>query len=458
MNINEIPGVVSSLRKTFNSGRTRSIEWRHDQLRALSRFVRERQDQIFEALRADLGKAPMEALLAETAMIISESASARRSLKKWMKPERVGTPIITQPGKSYLVKEPLGVVLIIGAWNYPVQLTLAPLIGAIAGGNCALIKPSEIAANTSALLAEYLPQYLDSDAIQVVEGAVEETKAILEERFDHVFYTGNGNVGSIVMQAAAKHLSPVTLELGGKSPTIVDKDVDMEIACRRIAWGKWYNAGQTCVAPDYVLVHKDREEQLLEGLRKTVTEFYGENPQKSPDYPRIVNERHHERVSRFLNAGEVVCGGQTDAADRYIAPTVLRNVPKDAAVMEEEIFGPVLPVLGVANVDEAIEFVNSRPKPLALYVFTKNKDVERKVIDRTSSGGVTVNHIMMHVGNVNLPFGGVGPSGMGAYHGKHSFDTFTHKKPVLRKPFMLDVKLLYPPYSENAFKWLKRLI
>jgi aldehyde dehydrogenase (NAD+) len=295
--------------------------------------------------------------------------------------------------------------------------------------------------------------------MRVVEGGVAETTALLAERFDHIFYTGNGTVGRVVMEAAAKHLTPVTLELGGKSPCVVDQSTDLDVAARRIVWGKFYNAGQTCIAPDYVLAHEAIEDALLARLKQTVRDFYGDDPRTSPDYGRVVNVRHHRRLTALLpGSGEVVTGGGANEAERYLAPTILRDVPADAPVMAEEIFGPILPVLRVKDVDEAVAFVNARPKPLALYLFTKDGEVRRRVLERTSSGGALVNHISLHVGVPSLPFGGVGPSGMGAYHGKASFETFSHRKSVLVKPTWLDPRLLYPPYDETKKKWIRRLL
>jgi aldehyde dehydrogenase (NAD+) len=356
------------------------------------------------------------------------------------------------------VREPLGVVLVISPWNYPVQLLLSPLVGAIAAGNCAVLKPSEVTPNVSDVIGRLVPKYLDPDAITVVQGGVDETTAVLRERFDHILYTGNGAVARHVMEAAAKHLTPITLELGGKSPCIVDKDVDLMVAARRIAWGKFLNAGQTCVAPDYVLVHESRERDLIDALKKAVHEFYGDDPKRTPDYGRIVNERHHRRLAVLLKDGEVALGGQADEADRYIAPTILRNVPTNAPVMADEIFGPILPVLTVRSIDEAVTFVNARPKPLALYVFTKDPKVGEDVLARTSSGGACVNATIWHLANPNLPFGGVGPSGMGAYHGRDSFETFSHRKAVVTKSTRIDPKLAYPPYTRLKTEILKRLL
>ncbi len=451
--------LVTELRRTFASERTRSYEWRVQQLDGILRMLEVEEAPILEALHADVGKTQFEAWSAEVGDVASGVKHIKKSLKKWMKPERVSTAMPAQPGKSRIVREPLGVVLIISPWNYPLSLAINPLAGAVAAGNCAVIKPSEVAPQTSALLAELLPKYLDPECIKVVEGGVPETTELLAQRFDHIFYTGNGAVGRIVMTAAAKHLTPVTLELGGKSPCIVDEDTDLEVAAKRIIWGKFYNCGQTCVAPDYILAHSSIHDRLIEQLEKTVLEFWGKDPKTHADYGRVVNARHHKRLMALLpGSGEVVTGGYGDEADRFIAPTILKNVGEDAPVMKEEIFGPILPVLKVSDIEEAVRFINGREKPLALYLFTGNKSVQETVISRTSSGGVLVNHALLHLTVPELPFGGVGESGMGAYHGKSSFETFSHRKSVLRKPTAIDPTLIYPPYTDSKKTWTKRLV
>jgi len=453
--VERIPGTVEGLRRSFASGRTRPLAWRREQLKALRAMMVEHGDELVAALQADLGKPVLEALAADVSSVKREASLALRRLRRWTRPERVGwLPI---PGRMRVIREPLGVVLIIAPWNYPVQLLLSPLVGALAAGNCALLKPSEVTAHTSERLARLVPRYLDSDAIALVEGGVEETTALLRERWDHIFYTGNGTVARVVMEAAARHLTPVTLELGGKSPCIVDGDVDVRIAARRIAWGKWLNAGQTCIAPDYVLVKREREEELVEELERAVREFYGDDPKATSDYARMVSGRHHRRVTRLLKDGKPAFGGQVDEEDRFVAPTVLRQVAADAEVMSEEIFGPVLPVLPVGSVDEAVEFVNQREKPLALYLFTRDRRVEEDVLARTSSGGACVNGTLLHISVPQLPFGGVGPSGMGAYHGRFSFETFSHRKSVLSRGLRFDPSFLYPPYGRwktKLAKWL----
>jgi aldehyde dehydrogenase (NAD+) len=456
--VDGIPALVKELRAAFDSGKTRPIAWRLQQIAGLGRFVHEREAEITEALHADVGKPKLESFIAEINYVRGDAAHVQKHLASWMKPEKVRTPLVTQPGTSRVHREPLGVALIIGPWNYPFQLVVAPLLGALAAGNCALIKPSEVAPATSALLARWLPQYVDPECVKVVLGGVPETTALLRERFDHIFYTGNGMVGRIVMEAAAKHLTPVTLELGGKSPCFIDKSADLAVTARRIAWGKFYNAGQTCVAPDYLLAHEEIHDALLERLKITLAEFYGSDPQKSPDYGRIVNARHHQRLMKLLGSGRIVAGGQADESDRFLAPTVLADVKPDSVVMEDEIFGPILPVLKVRDVDAAISFVNARPKPLALYVFAGDSDVQDQMISRTSSGGATINHAWLHLAVPDLPFGGVGPSGMGAYHGRSTFETFSHRKGVLKKPTAIDPDLLYPPYTDAKTKWIKRLL
>lgn len=454
--------VVSQLRATYEAGKTRPLAERKRQLDGLLRFLKEREREIEKAVRDDLGRPPIEVYPTEIAFIASEISLFKKKLKSWTKPARVPTALVGQPGRSWIYHEPFGVVLIIGPWNYPVQLVLGPLTGAIAAGNCAVVKPSEVAPATSDLLARRLPAYVSPEWVRIVEGGVTETTELLAQRFDYIFYTGNCAVGRIVMEAAAKNLTPVTLELGGKSPCIVDRSVDLDVATRRILWGKFFNAGQTCVAPDYVLAHEAIEDELIARMQKTVVEFFGDDPRKSPDFGRIVNARHYRRLMKVLpGSGKPVTGGSgadNSEDERYIAPTILRDVPADSPVMADEIFGPILPVLKVKDIGQAIAFINQRPKPLALYLFSRDDEVQKRVLEQTSSGGVTINHTLLHVAVPSLPFGGVGASGLGAYHGRASFETFSHRKSVLKKPTWFDPWFFYPPYNDSKRTWIRRLI
>lgn len=450
-------GVVQRLRAAFDAGHLAEIPARKAQLRRLREMLADREDLFLAALAADLAKPPIEAYISDLAFTRAEVDHALAHLDGWARPRRVSVPLVQQPARAEIRPEPLGVVLIIGPWNYPIQLLLAPLIGAIAAGNTAVIKPSELAPRCSAALAEAVGDFLDPDCVAVVEGGIPETQALLAERWDHIFYTGNGTVGRVVLQAAAQHLTPVTLELGGKSPVIVDRDANIAVAARRIAWGKFLNAGQTCVAPDYVLVHRAVEQPLLDALGRAVHDFYGDDPATSSDYGRIVNERHFDRLRRLADTGGTpVVGGTADRRDRFIAPTVLTDVDLSAPIMAEEIFGPLLPVIGVEDIDTAIAFVNERDKPLALYVFSEDRATSERVISSTSSGGAAINATVLQLVVPSLPFGGVGPSGTGAYHGRAGFETFSHDKSVLTRPTRLDPPLTYPPYSRWKEKLLRR--
>ncbi len=453
-----ISQVVAKTRSAYESGKTRPLAWRKTQLQACVRMLQENADQFAEALATDLGRGPEEAWLYDIGFSITEIELMIKNLKKWTEPRKVSTPMVSLPGSSHRVPQPLGVVLVIAPWNYPIQLLLIPVAGAIAAGNAVVMKPSEVSSATSALLGKLVPRYLDNDAIAIVEGAVSETTQLLAEKFDHIFYTGNGTVGRIVMRAAAENLTPVTLELGGKSPTIVDKSANLAIAGRRIAWAKYVNAGQTCVAPDYVLAHDSIADKLVEEIRKSIKNFYGDDPRQSSDFARISSPRHFSRLDAMLASGNIAIGGQTDEQDRYISPTVLVDVKASDAVMQEEIFGPILPVLAVQSIDDAIDFVNARPHPLALYVFAEDQKVNDKVVASTTSGGVTVNGTIFHMTGPFLPFGGVGESGMGAYHGRAGVDTFQHLKPVLKRSTRVDAPLAYPPYTKRKFAILKKFI
>ncbi|MGI9603486.1 MAG: aldehyde dehydrogenase family protein [Acidimicrobiales bacterium] len=444
-----VADAVSRTRAAFASGRTRDLDWRAKQLDGLLRMLAENDVRLTSALAADVGKPSTEGWATDVGATAGEIAHIRKHMAKWAKPRRASLPIAAQPGKGRVVPEPLGVVLIVAPWNYPIQLLLNPLAAALAAGNAAVCKPSELAPATSALLAELLPRYLDDEAVVVVEGDVPVATALLEQKWDHIFFTGSTDVGRIVMQAAATHLTPVTLELGGKSPVIVDDSADIEVTGRRLAWGKFLNAGQTCIAPDYILVPAGKRDALVEAIETSVREFYGPDARTSADYARIVNERHLQRLTGLLDgeSGTVAFGSETDADDKYLAPTVVIDPDVDSPIMQQEIFGPILPIVTIDDTDEAIAFINERPKPLALYVFSSDDDTTDHIINQTSSGGVCVNHVILHIAPPELPFGGVGESGMGRYHGQSGFDTFSNLKSVLRKKTRPDVKVLYPPYT-----------
>jgi aldehyde dehydrogenase (NAD+) len=459
--VDRIPEIVRHLREGFQRGALRDIESRRGQLQQLRALFTEQEDRLVDALVADVGKPRIEAYTTEIAFTINEIDHTLKHLDEWTKASKVKVPLTFKPGRATMRPEPLGTVCIIAPWNYPVQLLFAPLVPALAAGNTAVLKPSEVTPTVSALIEQLVPKYFDASTVAVVTGAVDETTALLQERFDHIFYTGNAKVGRVVMRAAAEHLTPVTLELGGKSPAIVAADANIEVAAKRIAWAKFLNAGQTCVAPDYVLVEASVEDQLVAALASAITGFYGADPRQSNDYARIVNEHHHDRLMQLLDRGgydATVIGGTGDRASRYIAPTVLAGVKPDAAVMDSEIFGPILPVLTVNDVDEAIQFVNDRDKPLALYAFSSSDDTLEHVVAHTSSGGVTLNHAVLHLAVPDLPFGGVGESGMGGYHGKAGFDTFSHSKAVLDKPMRPDPALLYPPYTNTKKKIIRKFM
>ncbi|MET8450307.1 aldehyde dehydrogenase family protein [Streptomyces sp. NPDC005209] len=427
--------VVARLRATFRTGRTRSVEWRTGQLRRLREMLAEGGPDLAAALHADLGKSSAEAYRTEIDFTIREIDHTLDHLDQWLRPESAPVPAhLGDDATAWTQYDPLGVVLVIAPWNYPAQLLLAPMVGALASGNAVVAKPSELAPATSAALARLVPAYLDMEAVAVVEGGVPETTALLAERFDHIFYTGNGTVGRIVMRAAAEHLTPVTLELGGKSPVFVDRGTDLDVVADRLARGKFLNAGQTCVAPDYVLTDPETAPALERALVRAVEALFGTDPAASAGYGRIVNERHFDRLSGLLDSGRVAVGGGSDRTSKYIAPTVLADVDPDAPVMREEIFGPILPLVTVPDLDAAIGFINDRDKPLALYVFSESDDTRRRIAAETSSGGLGHGLPLAHLTVSDLPFGGVGESGMGSYHGRYSIETFSHRKAVLEKP------------------------
>lgn len=453
-----IPRCVATLRAQFHCGTTRPLAWRKQQLQALALILQDHHAAIAEAIHYDTGRPAHEASL-EVGNTRSHVLDLIKNLSEYTAKKKAPTILPAFPGKSYILTEPLGVVLVISSWNFPIELSLLPLAGAIAAGNCAVLKPSEVAPHTSTLLAQILSEALEQGCVRVIEGGVDETTELLEQCFDHIFYTGSARVGRIVLRAAAEHLTPVTLELGGKNPVIVDKDCQLDVTARRIVWGKFFNTGQVCVNADYLLVHRDIYPQLLAALKRTILEFYGDDPQKSPDYGRIVNAGHFQRLLRLLDSrAHLAHGGENDPHDKYIAPTLLTDVPLDAAIMQEEIFGPLLPLIPVKSIDEAIAFVAARPKPLALYYFGENSINRDAVLSRTSSGGAAVNQILYQMLGPHLPFGGVGASGMGAYHGRHSVHTFSHQKSVVDRPTYFDPRFAYPPSNASKSKWIKRLV
>lgn len=448
--------MVDTLRKVFATGRTRDLSWRLEQLRGIERLCDEREQDIVEALAADLGRPAFDGWLADIASTKAEAAYARKHLKKWMRRRPVGLPLSQLPARAWVQYDPLGVVLVIGPWNYPFYLGVGPLVAAVAAGNCAVVKPSELAPATSALLARLLPQYLDPDAIKVVEGDGATTQALLAQGFDHALFTGGTEVGKKIMAGAAPTLTPVTLELGGKSPVVVTADADIDVAARRIAWVKLMNSGQTCIAPDYVLAERPIADELVAKIIENVERFRSAEPKKGQ---RIVNGRQFERLAGLIasTTGTVVKGGGTDRSTLHMEPAVIVDPAADDPVMTEEIFGPILPVVRVGSTDAAIRYINAKPKPLALYVFTESSSQARRLIDAVPSGGAVVNHIAMHVLVPQLPFGGVGPSGMGAYHGRWGFEAMSHRRAVLAKRSNPDPKLFYPPYGRVAMKLMRKM-
>ncbi|AKD05892.1 aldehyde dehydrogenase [Pontibacter korlensis] len=452
--------LLAKQRNFFHRGYTLDIHFRKEQLKRLQHAIEQHEQELLDAMYTDFHKPQTEAYATEVGFVELELKLTLKNLIKWTKPQRVKETLLNFPSRSYIHFDPYGVALIIGPWNYPFQLLLNPLIGAMAAGNCAIVKPSELTPTTSAVVAKMIQEHFNDAYIATVQGGVETTQHLLKQRFDYIFFTGSTQVGKIVMKAAAEHLTPVTLELGGKSPAIVAEDADLSLAARRIAWGKFLNAGQTCVAPDYLLVHEQVKEELIQLLSHYIESFYGEDPMQSPDYARIVNERHFKRLSGYLKDGVIRAGGTTDLTQRYIAPTILDQVTWQHSVMQEEIFGPILPVLTVGSLEEAIHMVRQHEKPLALYFFSSNSQKQDLVLKHTYFGGGCINDTISHLVNPNLPFGGVGQSGMGSYHGQSSFDLFSQQKSVLHRGTWVDLPMRYPPYGDKLpmlrklFRWL----
>ncbi|XP_049876612.1 aldehyde dehydrogenase, dimeric NADP-preferring isoform X1 [Pectinophora gossypiella] len=459
-----IAETVQKARDSFNRGVTKPIEWRRKQLQSLLRMYEENQNAMIDALAKDLRRSKMEAVLLEVDYLINDLRNTLHNLNDWVKPVRPPKGLVNILDDVVIYNDPYGVALVIGAWNYPLQLLLLPMSGAIAAGNAVIVKPSELSVHCAQFIAEMLPKYLDNEAVLVVEGGPAETTELLKQKFDYIFYTGGTNVGKIVYEAATKNLTPVTLELGGKSPVYIDNTVDIIVTARRILWGKFINAGQTCIAPDYILCSREVQDKFVEASKKVLKEWYGDDPQKSPDLCRIVNNRHFSRLQALLDASKdkVAVGGNYDPQDKFIEPTILANVSPSDKIMEDEIFGPILPIVPIENAYEAIKFINARDKPLTLYVFSTSASTVASILDNTSSGGVCVNDTVMQMGVDTLPFGGVGNSGIGAYHGKATFDTFTHKKSCLVKNFAAIGEKLgsgrYPPYSDGNLSFIQMLM
>lgn len=449
--------LVREQKQYFNSGHTRSVAARIEMLNTLRMSIQKYEADIIEALKDDLNKSEFEAYASEIGIILREIRFVIKHLRQWTKPKKMTTPLTHLGSKSKIYYEPYGTVLIIAPWNFPFQLAIAPLIGAIAAGNCAIIKPSEHAPRTSELIAQLMSESFPQEAIAVIQGGVETSQALLQSKVDYIFFTGSERVGKIVMETAAKQLTPVTLELGGKSPCIVHHDANLKLAAKRIAWGKFLNAGQTCIAPDHIYIHHSVKAQFIDYIKESIREMYGAHPLSNADYCRIVNEQHYNRLIGYLKEGEIAIGGQGVRDKLLIEPTVVTKVSSDCAIMQEEIFGPILPVIMYSDIHSVVEEIQSRPKPLALYLFTESKSLQDDMLARLSFGGGCINDTIYHVTSPYLPFGGVGNSGMGAYHGQSSFELFSHHKSVLKQTTAFDLPFRYP-HARNALKTLKRFL
>lgn len=458
MDAQTIRDLVEKQRDFFHTGQTRDIDYRVHALRKLRDALKAHEKDIFEAVYADLHKAQIDTYATELSGVYNEIKVAIANVRDWAAREKVPTPVFMMPAKSYIYKEPYGVTLIIAPWNYPVQLVMLPLVGAIAAGNTAIVKPPELAPHTAGVIDKILSATFPREYICVLQGGIEETQSLLNEPVDYIFFTGSVPVGKVVMAAAAKNLTPLTLELGGKSPAIVHESADLPTSASRIAWGKFMNAGQTCIAPDYVVVHESVADAFVSELISAIRKFYGDDASLHSRYCRIINDRHFARLKALIDPDKTVCGGKTDAADKYIEPTLLYPVDWSHPVMEDEIFGPILPIIAYSSLDDIIAKINKRPKPLSLYMFVNSKSVRRKIIREISFGGGAVNNTIMHIVSHYLPFGGVGQSGMGRYHGKYSFDTFSHTKSILRSYNLADPADAATPDKEKLFKYLIKLM
>ncbi|MCH7657023.1 MAG: aldehyde dehydrogenase [Bacteroidetes bacterium] len=457
MEASEIQSLIKNQRKFFLSQETKNIDFRINNLKKLLKTVQAYENRICKALYLDMHKPEFEAYT-EVGLVIQELKLHIRKLKKWAKPKRVRTPLVHFLSKSYYYPEPYGRVLIFSPWNYPFQLLMIPLIGAISAGNCALLKASRRAPHTADVINEITSSNFDPGYIAFIKGGNEINRVLLESKFDYIFFTGSVRVGKRIMEAASKNLTPVSLELGGKNPCIVCKDADIDMAAKRITWSKFYNAGQTCVAPDYLLVQKDIKEKLLNKIKFFIAEFYGKKPSESPDYARIINAANVERLERLMRSGNIISGGNTNISENYVAPTLIDNVNPGDLIMQEEIFGPILPVIEYNNIDEIFPLINNNPKPLSLYIFSKSRKLQKYILSRTSSGNGAINDAVIQFSNPYLPYGGVGESGMGRYHGKSTFDTFSNYRAIMKKSNLLDISLRYPPYTKRKTKILKKFL
>jgi aldehyde dehydrogenase (NAD+) len=449
-----ISSLAADLRKDIHERGNPDFKTRQKRLRSLRESIKKNEAAIISALRQDLGKSHFESYATEVGFILEELNFVLKNFENWLEPQKVRTPLSLFPGKSVIFHEPYGAVLIISPWNYPFQLCFSPLIGALAAGNRVVLKPSELAPETARIIALIIAEVFHRTEVTVLLGGIEETEILLSQNWDYIFFTGSTRVGKIIMKAAAENLTPLTLELGGKSPLLIDKSADLELAAKRCAWGKFINAGQTCVAPDYVLIPKELEMSFLDKMKRHLELFYGPSAFNSPDYPRIINKRHLDRLRDLINPAQVYLGGQIDEEKNRLSPTILRNVSWSDEIMEDEIFGPILPVLTYENFQDALRKVVERPKPLALYLFSQNTQTQKQVLDMIPFGGGCINDTILHLANPNLPFGGVGPSGMGSYHGKKTCQTFSHQKSIFIQRKWVDIPVRYPPYK-NKLRWLK---
>lgn len=460
LKLEDVTKILLEHKEFFNTHKTLDMNFRINSLRKLKNVIQKYTNEISNSLKLDLNKCEFEAYTTEIGYVLSSLTKAIKNINKWAKVKKVNTPLFLFPAKEYIISEPYGTVLIIGPYNYPFQLVIEPLIGAIAAGNCAVIKPSELTPNVSKIIKKIIDETFDENYIRCIEGGIDTNTALTSSSFDYIFFTGSPRVAKIIMKAASENLTPVTLELGGKSPVIVDETANISVSAHRIIWGKTINAGQTCIAPDHVFVHENVKENLITEMIHSIKEFYGENPEESNDFSRIINEKHFDRITSIIKKDShgIRYGGRSNKENLYIEPTLIDISFPESASMDEEIFGPVLPIISYSNLDDVVSSINKRPKPLALYIFSEDTSIQNKLISEISSGGVCINDTLIHYVNPNLPFGGVGNSGMGAYHGKYSFDTFSHKKSISRKGTKINITMLFPPYSQKKLNLIRKFL